>query len=162
KKSRRAQALRDFSVCSKRRSVLQLKHGLDLHREIAGQHVDADGRTRGDADLLAEKLAEQRGRAVRDGGLAVKVVRARDENEDLDAALDAVEIAELRLQHRKHVEHRVARIALALLEREVDAELALDRRVDDAAAARNVREVRAERLAGLVQPAARGRRRKLE
>ena len=96
---------------------------LDLDRAAARQRGHAD---RGAAVTTgrAEHVGEEPARAVDDRGLLREPGRARDEAEHGEHPLDAIEIAELGLQHRQRVQRAPARRLRALLDGEVVAEQA--------------------------------------
>ncbi len=103
---------------------VELDDGVDLNGHIQRQNGDADGRARVLADLGAEDLGEQLRRAVGDLGLEVEVGLRRDEDVDLEHALDAVEVAEGEDERGEHVDDALLRGGLRLLDGDVLADLA--------------------------------------
>ena len=68
------------------------------------------------AARVAEDVGEQAAGAVDDGGLLREALHARDEPEHREHTLDAVEVAELGVQHRERVRRAPARRLGALLD----------------------------------------------
>ena len=71
---------------------------------------------------VAEDVGEQPARAVDDRGLLREALHARDEPEHGEHAFDAIEVAELGVQHRERVQRAPARRLGALLDAEIEAE----------------------------------------
>ena len=103
-----------------------LHQHLDLDRDVARAGIGAHGGAGGQTLLLAEQLEQQVGAAVDDLRLLCKIIGAVDKAQDLDAALDAVQVAQLGVQIGQQVQHAVVSSLLALLQGQVAADLAHD------------------------------------
>src|SRR5437763_8947272 len=105
-------------------TVLQLEDAFDLDGDLERQRAHPDGGAGVPAALLAEDPDEEVGGAVGDGRLIAELGIRVHEAEQLDDAGDPVELAELGLDRREHVEGDELRGALTLLDGELAAELA--------------------------------------
>src|SRR5213593_4861298 len=108
---------------------LYLEDHLDLDRNVHRQPAHAHRRARVLADGLAEDLDHQVGEAVDDLGLIAEPLGRIDHAEHLDHAADLVEAAEIRAHGGQQGEAHFARDLIALLDREILADLALRRRL---------------------------------
>src|SRR2546425_2740421 len=104
---------------------LYLEDHLDLDRNVHRQPAHAHRRARVLADGFAEDLDHQIGEAVDHLGLVAETVRGVHHAQRLDDPTDLVEAAEVRPDRREEREPDLARDLIALLHREVLADLAL-------------------------------------
>src|SRR5262249_31347493 len=106
---------------------LYLENQLDLDGNVHGEPAHADCRARVLADGLADHLDHQIGEAVDHLWLVAEAVGRVDHAEHLDDAADLVEAAQIRADRRQEREPDLARDLIALLDREILADLAVRR-----------------------------------
>jgi hypothetical protein len=103
-----------------------LEDHLDRHRDVARQPAHADRGARVLADRLAEHFDHEVGEAVDDLRLLGEALGLVHHAEHLHHALHLVEAAELAARRREQAEPHLARGFVALRDRQILAELALE------------------------------------
>jgi len=99
-----------------------LAHQFDLHGNVPRERVGSNRRP-GVPSLLPEHIGQQLRRGVHYLGLLVEFRCAGDEPQQLDDALDAVQVAQVGMEHTQQVEHAPPGRILALGEIEVGPQL---------------------------------------
>src|SRR5262245_30095993 len=107
--------------------LFELDDHLHLDRGIAGKSRHADRRAGMLSDGLAEDFDHQIGKSVHHPGLVAETVGRVDHAENLDDALDAIEVAERRAYFSQHDQSRLPGGLVALLHGQVLADLSFER-----------------------------------